>query len=30
VNFILIAHGSAVPAGGITPENAKSVPIAPP
>lgn len=30
VNFILIAHGSAVPPGGITPENAKSVQIAPP
>jgi hypothetical protein len=29
INFMLIAHGSAVPAGGITPENAASVQIAP-
>lgn len=28
-NFMLIAHGSAVPEGGITPENASSVAIAP-
>jgi mono/diheme cytochrome c family protein len=25
VNFILVAHGVAVPAGGVTPENAKSI-----
>lgn len=28
-NFMLLAHGSAVPEGGITPENAASVQIAP-
>jgi mono/diheme cytochrome c family protein len=28
-NFMLLAHGSAVPAGGLTPENAASVQIAP-
>jgi hypothetical protein len=27
-NFILVAHGSSVPDGGITPENAGSVQIA--
>jgi mono/diheme cytochrome c family protein len=27
-NFILVAHGASVPDGGITPENAGSVPIA--
>ncbi len=29
VNFMLLAHGSAVPAGGVTAENAASVEIAP-
>lgn len=30
LNFMLIAHGTPVPEGGVTAENAKSVPISPP
>jgi len=30
VNFMLVAHGTPVPEGGVTAENAKSVPIAGP
>jgi len=30
VNFMLTAHGSAVPAGGVTPENAANVSVAAP
>lgn len=29
LNFVLVAHGSAVPEGGITPENAATVPVEP-
>ena len=27
LNFMLVAHGTPVPEGGVTPDNAKSVPI---
>jgi mono/diheme cytochrome c family protein len=30
VNFVLVAHGASVPPEGVTPQNAKNIPVTPP